>query len=378
MPSGCVEPRRARAFPGTGQAVGQAGQDPGSGPDDLGCSPSSDVNTSDPYRPAVRRLQSLLAATGDEDELVNAAIAACPPGERLAVELGGGAVLAAGAYVLCRLLGIDPLGGAMPLQGHATAASVGAVAALPLMALQGAFWHQGGLLTPEAEEEVLRGGAGLGVDAALAAFYVDMLFVAEDRLRRQAVAAQGVLVAGMEGWQTLALAAAQAVPQVMLAYPLGMGVLRAALHYIWALPGGGSGADLGPEAPAALLAALPLITVAGVAAALQFESAGAQERELLTVQDASANAERYYRLTMAGRDSTASDAGRAAGAFQAAAAAWMVDMEFAAWAAAVLALLSTLYLGGLYLYTGDVAAPLVACAAANAVALLGIKGSRAG
>lgn len=53
-------------------------------------------------------------------------------------------------------------------------------------------------------------------------------------------------------------------------------------------------------------------------------------------------------------------------------------LQFAAWAAAVLALLSTLYLGGLYLYTGDVAAPLVACAAANAVALLGVKGSRAG
>ena len=108
--SGSVEPRRTRAFPSAGQAVGQAGPGPGSGPGDLGCSPSPEDDTSDPYRSAVRRLQSLLAAAGDEDELVNAAIAACPPGERLAVELGGGAVLAAGAYLLCRLLGIDPLG----------------------------------------------------------------------------------------------------------------------------------------------------------------------------------------------------------------------------------------------------------------------------
>lgn len=114
------------------------------------------------------------------------------------------------------------------------------------------------------------------------------------------------------------------------------------------------------EAREFLLRTAGLLLTAAIAAAGRGMELSPGEDEYEVIQTAMENADRYYRVMAMDVRNRGADADRAALAFKCVAQVWLETRSDASLLAAVLVFADVMYLGGLWYFTGNLAAPVVA------------------
>jgi hypothetical protein len=301
------------------------------------------ANKIDPYRAAGQRLERLLAGAGDgEEELLNSLLMEEDVDRKVFIAALAGVGISTVACVACWACGLDPVGGASLSLGSLRAALIGGAAALPLVAIKGFLWSDKAHSTLPFLEDVQQQQINE---------FQPILY--------QLNPAQTVLVMGSE-----------VIPGLLILLPAATGGCRKLLEMYFDLSGVETTAAHNPFATVASVSIAALLVAGSKLVEL---SPSAEEYD--TVTDALDNADRYYSLVGQGRDSNAVDAQSNAAAFRAVAVTWLARRQVAARFAAVLATLEVIFLGTLWQYTGDFAAPLVAGLASAAVDFAGIKKS---
>lgn len=292
----------------------------------------------DHYKQAGQRLRSLLAGVGDgEDELLNSMLEEEPAANKLALCTLAAAAISGGAAVVCWVCGLDPLGGASLSLDTARAAAVGGAAAAPLVALKWLLWSE------QARRQW------------------DFL----DDIHRVQVEAFRPLMCNLSSAQTLLLLATEVVPSMLILLPATTGGIAKALE----MYSGMAQVTL----PDFLPSVLALCTTALIAGAGKVAETSVSIEEYEVVQEALENADRFYRLTAVGLDSSPADAERAAEAFRSVALLWMARNQVATRASGLIGAAEIFYLGALWQLTGDLAAPMVAALGSAAVDFANIR-----
>jgi hypothetical protein len=305
--------------------------------------PTKAANKIDPYRAAGQRLERLLAGAGDgEEELLNNLLMEESVDRKVFIAALAGVGISTVACVACWCCGLDPVGGASLSLGTLRAAAIGGAAALPLVAVKGFLWS----------------------DKAQS-----ILPFLEDVNQQQINEFQPILYQ-LNPAQTVLVMGSEVIPGLLILLPAATGGCRKLLEMYFDLAGVETTTAHNPFAAAASVSIAALL----VAGSKLVELTPSTE-EYETVKDALDNADRFYSLVGQGRDTNVADAKSNAAAFRAVAVTWLARRQVAARFAALLATFEVLFLGTLWHYTGDFAAPLVAGLASAAVDFAGIKKS---
>jgi hypothetical protein len=292
----------------------------------------------DHYRQAGQRLRSLLAGVGDgEDELLNSMLEEEPAASKLVLCTLAAAAISGGAALVCWVCGLDPLGGASLSPDTARAAAIGGAAAVPLVALKLLIWSE------QARQQW------------------DVL----DDIHRKQVEAFKPLMCNLSSAQMLLLLATEVVPGMLILLPATTGGITKALE----MYSGMAQVTL----PEFLPGVLALCITALIAGAGKVAETSVSIEEYEVVEEALENADRFYRLTAVGPNSSPAEAQRAAEAFRSVALLWLARNQVATRAAGILGAAEIFYLGVLWQCTGDLAAPMVAALGSAAVDFANIR-----
>ncbi|KAK9812217.1 hypothetical protein WJX73_004796 [Symbiochloris irregularis] len=293
----------------------------------------------EPKAAAHNRLRGLLANVGvdDEDQVVLDQLVQSTPEMKVGLALVSGCFVTALALFLCNLTHSDPLGGLQVLSPSTwTAAGIGLAVGCPLAALRLFLWSAPARRTfpmlEAVKEEEMR---------VLTPFLRDLNPI-----------------------QVAAVAAADAVPTVLLLLPAAQGGLTLSFRVYasmihgqqWGLLGLMSG--INSEALPAVLAITLTAALCSVAHWAELATTGA---EYEVVEDAIMGADRYYRrlaLEPGRQDQISPD--KMAAAFKSVAISWIHQHEAAAIFHAFHRAVDVVILGLLWYATGNLAAPLVA------------------
>jgi len=331
----------------------------------------------DPFQAAALRLQNLLAGVGDgEDELLESLVAEETPEAKMQAHIAIGGIVTLVSVAICTLCGQDPWGGMGLNPETGAAALIGALAGIPMAAGRWWSWSPAGAATMPALED---------------------MHLAQNQL-------VAPWMCRMAPWHVGLQMVLEVAPVTLLLLPAAQGGLLASLDmYTTALHGlAAAGVAVGDSHAAvaagvgdggqAVARAGCLALTAGVAALGKGLELDVSEHEYEVVAAAMDNADRYYRVmsveagpsaaaaASAASSSSASDGGsgtgsgggaadsaRAALAFRSVAQTWMDTRHEASIAAAATCFTDVMLLGGLWYAAGNLAAPLVAAFAINAV-----------
>lgn len=293
----------------------------------------------DPYQAAGQRLQSLLSGVGDgEEEMLNSMLMNETVEFKVTSALIAGTFISVLSYSFCWIADLDPFGGSSLSFSTFKAAAFGGLASLPLVILKYALW----------------------TDRVRRQFpFVDEI------LERQIQDFMPVL-SSLSRLESLIILLSEVVPGILLLFPTTVGGISELLEWC------------GREVGFQLSPSLASVTAISITALVVATSRGVNllpgEEEEEIIRNAVENSERYYRLmglnsnSVTGLQFTSqADATESALAFQAVAAAWLSQKKLAARWDAALGAFEILYLGLLWQWTGDLAAPLLAAIASAAV-----------
>ena len=304
----------------------------------LGVCHATTKNKYDPFRAAGQRLESLLAGVGDgEDELLNMMLMEESVDRKVFIAALAGTGIATASFVVCWLCGIDPVGGASLSLGSLKAAALGGAVALPFVVVKACLW----------------------TDSCYQ--YIPHM---QDLQQRQVKEFEPILYQ-LSPAQTLLVMSSEVVPGLLILYPAAMGGIAKLLEFFF------NSRDI--AVPAALPAAISIVIVSLIVSVAKLAENLPDSEETDTIRDALDNADRFYRLVVGvDKDMSPKEAENNANAFRVVALTWMARRNLAAKAAANLCFLEVLFLGGLWQWTDDFAASLVAGIALAAVDFGGI------
>ncbi|KAK9813148.1 hypothetical protein WJX72_009864 [[Myrmecia] bisecta] len=279
----------------------------------------------DPFAAAGLRLQNLLSGVGDgEEELLQNMLSSEPAETKLLLSLLSGGVITVAALGVCWLCGTDPTGGMSVSASSLEAAGLGAVAALPLIALKLGLWS----------EQWRRS------------------FPALDDAHRSQVEHFTPLISNMTPAQVSLVMLMEVLPTVLLVLPAAQGGLTASFSLY-----ASHMHDIGLHLPEQGPSVLALVLTAFLASLARLIENSVSGEEYAVVEAAMRNADRYYRL-MSGPHQD--DADKSCIAFKSVAATWLNRKKVAGSFTAVLTAFEVVFLGILWRETGDLAAPLTA------------------
>ena len=287
--------------------------------------------TTDPYFLAGQRLDRLLSGLGDgEDELLDQMLSEQTVEKKVGLAALAGGLVVVASVTCCLFLDLDPFGGMRSGMSTVVAALTGALVSVPLAVFKNALW------TEDADAQ--------------------LPFLKE--LQRTQINDFTPILTGLSPVQCAIILACEVVPTVFIVYPAFVGGITSMLEGYRA--GSEALANSVPETLPPLVALSIVALLSGVSKLID---QGPSPEEYDVIKDALENADRYYKVMAGpGENNKSSEE-----AFKSVSLMWLARRQVSARFAGALSSFEIFYLGMLWLETGDLAAPLVAALALNAV-----------
>jgi hypothetical protein len=310
---------------------------------DVGPTPSSkDVYYElgrDPYFQAGQRLDRLLSGVGDgEDELLDSMLEQQSVEKKVGLAALAGSLVCGAAVLCCVFLELDPFGGMKFGISSIQAGLVGALVSVPLCAFKNALWSE------SADKE--------------------LPFLTE--LQRTQINDFKPILTGLSPLQRAIILACEVVPTILIVYPAFVGGISNMLEMYRT-----SSEGINNVVPETLPPLVALSIVALLSGISKIIDQGPSPEEYDVIRDALENADRYYKVMAGPGENNA----RSEEAFKNVSLMWLARRQVGARFAGALSSFEIFYLGLLWLETGDLAAPLVAALALNAVDFVQVANS---
>jgi hypothetical protein len=290
----------------------------------------------DPYKQAGKRLDILLSGIGDgEDEMLDNMLMEQSVDKKLALAVLAGTIVSAASVLGCVFLGLDPLGGATWSFSSLQAALVGLGVSVPLCIFKHALWSE------SAHKEL--------------PFLEDMQSTQVNEFKP--------ILTDLSKGQSAIIMACEVIPTVLFVLPAFTGGVSNMLEMYRQSFDGVQNAI--PDTLPPLIALTITSIVTGVSKLID-QSPSPEEYDV--IKESLENADRYYKV-MAGPGENNRDSEEA---FKNVALMWLAKRQVAARFAGAISSFEVFYLGLLWLETGDLAAPLAAALAINAVDFINI------